>query len=91
MFSICPPPQSRSRHEALQKLAIFFQHNKDEFADVPDNVGATPTKYRRLLTLPQQSTFSFFFPLSSSLLFPSFIPSIPAKVLKQQVSAERCS
>ncbi|XP_041848164.1 uncharacterized protein si:ch211-188c16.1 isoform X2 [Melanotaenia boesemani] len=33
---------TQTRHEALQKLAFFFQHNKDEF-DVPDGGGATPT------------------------------------------------
>lgn len=35
----------RTRHEALQKLAIFFQHSKDEFVDVLESEGATPTKY----------------------------------------------
>ncbi|XP_026229889.1 uncharacterized protein si:ch211-188c16.1 isoform X2 [Anabas testudineus] len=34
---------TQNRHEALQKLAIFFQHSKDEFADVLDGEGATPT------------------------------------------------
>nr|XP_057923231.1 uncharacterized protein si:ch211-188c16.1 isoform X2 [Doryrhamphus excisus] len=34
----------QTRHEALQKLAIFFQHNQDEFVDVPvDNGVPTPT------------------------------------------------
>ncbi|XP_054625526.1 uncharacterized protein si:ch211-188c16.1 [Dunckerocampus dactyliophorus] len=34
----------QTRHEALQKLAIFFQHNQDEFGDVPaDNGVPTPT------------------------------------------------
>ncbi|XP_044076847.1 uncharacterized protein si:ch211-188c16.1 isoform X3 [Siniperca chuatsi] len=33
----------RTRHEALQKLAIFFQHSKDEFGDIPGSGGATPT------------------------------------------------
>lgn len=56
---------SRSRHEALQKLAIFFQHSKDEFADVPNGKGATPTKYRRLLIVTQQCcSFRCFFPLN---------------------------
>lgn len=31
---------TQTRHEALQKLAIFFQHSKDEFGD---GGGATPT------------------------------------------------
>uniref|UniRef100_A0A3B4TRW2 Si:ch211-188c16.1 n=1 Tax=Seriola dumerili TaxID=41447 RepID=A0A3B4TRW2_SERDU len=35
---------TQTRHEALQKLAIFFQHSKDEFVDVTDGEGATPTK-----------------------------------------------
>ncbi|XP_078120503.1 uncharacterized protein LOC144526747 [Sander vitreus] len=34
---------TQTRHEALQKLAIFFQHSKDEFSDIPDSGGATPT------------------------------------------------
>ncbi|XP_023277630.1 uncharacterized protein LOC111666519 isoform X1 [Seriola lalandi dorsalis] len=34
---------TQTRHEALQKLAIFFQHSKDEFVDVTDGEGATPT------------------------------------------------
>ncbi|XP_047445063.1 uncharacterized protein si:ch211-188c16.1 isoform X3 [Mugil cephalus] len=34
---------TQTRHEALQKLAIFFQHTKDQFDDIPDNEGATPT------------------------------------------------
>ncbi|XP_032387593.1 uncharacterized protein si:ch211-188c16.1 isoform X2 [Etheostoma spectabile] len=34
---------TQTRHEALQKLAIFFQHSKNEFSDIPDNEGATPT------------------------------------------------
>ncbi|XP_036940412.1 phosphatase and actin regulator 4-A isoform X6 [Acanthopagrus latus] len=34
---------TQTRHEALQKLAIFFQHNKDEFGDFPDSGEATPT------------------------------------------------
>ncbi|XP_044224889.1 FYN-binding protein 1 isoform X1 [Thunnus albacares] len=33
---------TQTRHEALQKLAIFFQH-KDEFGDISDSGGATPT------------------------------------------------
>ncbi|XP_031149193.1 uncharacterized protein si:ch211-188c16.1 isoform X7 [Sander lucioperca] len=35
---------TQTRHEALQKLAIFFQHSKEEFSDIPDSGGATPTK-----------------------------------------------
>ncbi|XP_054452570.1 uncharacterized protein si:ch211-188c16.1 isoform X2 [Anoplopoma fimbria] len=34
---------TQTRHEALQKLAIFFQHSKDEFDDISDGGGATPT------------------------------------------------
>ncbi|XP_051809667.1 transcription initiation factor TFIID subunit 3 isoform X2 [Acanthochromis polyacanthus] len=34
---------TQTRHEALQKLAIFFQHNKDECGNVSDNGAATPT------------------------------------------------
>ncbi|XP_023153113.2 FYN-binding protein 1 isoform X3 [Amphiprion ocellaris] len=34
---------TQTRHEALQKLAIFFQHSKDEFGNVSDNGAATPT------------------------------------------------
>ncbi|XP_073346652.1 uncharacterized protein [Pagrus major] len=34
---------TQTRHEALQKLAIFFQHSKDEFGDFPDSGGATLT------------------------------------------------
>ncbi|XP_045906876.1 uncharacterized protein si:ch211-188c16.1 isoform X2 [Micropterus dolomieu] len=36
---------TQTRHEALQKLAIFFKHRKDEFGDIPDSGGTTPTKY----------------------------------------------
>ncbi|XP_034038450.1 uncharacterized protein si:ch211-188c16.1 [Thalassophryne amazonica] len=35
---------TQTRHEALQKLAIFFQHNKDEFTDGTDT---TPIKQSR--------------------------------------------
>lgn len=35
---------TQTRHEALQKLAIFFKHRKDEFGDIPDSGGTTPTK-----------------------------------------------
>ncbi|KAM7401134.1 hypothetical protein PAMA_005361 [Pampus argenteus] len=35
---------TQTRHEALQKLAIFFQHCTDEFGDMSDSGGATPTK-----------------------------------------------
>ncbi|CAF97619.1 unnamed protein product [Tetraodon nigroviridis] len=52
---------TQSRHEALQKLAIFFQHSKDEFADVPDGEGATPTKYGRLLAVPPPRSSCLFF------------------------------
>ncbi|TKS80191.1 FYN-binding protein [Collichthys lucidus] len=34
---------SRTRHEALQKLAIFFQHSEHEFDDILDGGGPTPT------------------------------------------------
>ncbi|KAM8838150.1 uncharacterized protein ACB058_014962 isoform 2-T2 [Synchiropus picturatus] len=34
---------TQTRHEALQKLAIFFQHGKNDFNDIPDGEGATPT------------------------------------------------
>ncbi|XP_041658286.1 uncharacterized protein si:ch211-188c16.1 isoform X2 [Cheilinus undulatus] len=34
---------TQMRHEALQKLNIFFQHSKDDFGDVADSEGATPT------------------------------------------------
>ncbi|XP_039671140.1 FYN-binding protein 2 isoform X3 [Perca fluviatilis] len=43
---------TQTRHEALQKLAIFFQHTKDEFSDIPDSGGATPTN-------AEQSSFLF--------------------------------
>lgn len=46
----------RTRHEALQKLAIFFQHSKDEFGDIPDGEGATPTKYSSLLSITSNIT-----------------------------------
>ena len=46
---LCSP--FRTRHEALQKLAIFFQHNKDEFGDFPDSGEATPTTYSTLLSI----------------------------------------
>ncbi|XP_076601150.1 uncharacterized protein LOC143329228 [Chaetodon auriga] len=35
--------QTQTRLEALQKLAIFFQHSKEEFGDITDNGGVTPT------------------------------------------------
>ncbi|KAI3375215.1 hypothetical protein L3Q82_021721, partial [Scortum barcoo] len=35
---------TQARHEALQKLAVFFQHSKNEFGDIPDSGGANPTK-----------------------------------------------
>ncbi|XP_031710929.1 uncharacterized protein LOC116387729 isoform X2 [Anarrhichthys ocellatus] len=34
---------TQTRHEALQKLAIFFQHRKEELDNIPDGGGATPT------------------------------------------------
>ncbi|XP_033993141.1 uncharacterized protein si:ch211-188c16.1 [Trematomus bernacchii] len=34
---------TQTRHDALQKLAIFFQHSKEEFDDIPDGGGVTPT------------------------------------------------
>ncbi|XP_010769633.1 FYN-binding protein isoform X2 [Notothenia coriiceps] len=34
---------TQTRHDALQKLAIFFQHSKEEFDDIPDGSGVTPT------------------------------------------------
>ncbi|XP_034411841.1 uncharacterized protein si:ch211-188c16.1 isoform X2 [Cyclopterus lumpus] len=34
---------TQTRHEALQKLAIFFQHRKDTFDDIPGSGGETPT------------------------------------------------
>ncbi|XP_075340038.1 uncharacterized protein LOC142399318 [Odontesthes bonariensis] len=34
---------TQTRHEALQKLAFFFQHIKADFDDVPDGGEATPT------------------------------------------------
>lgn len=43
----------RTRHEALQKLAIFFKHRKDEFGDIPDSGGTTPTKYSTVIPLPK--------------------------------------
>lgn len=46
----------RTRHEALQKLAIFFQHGKGEFGDIPDSGGATPTKYSTLLSITSTTT-----------------------------------
>ncbi|XP_077414135.1 uncharacterized protein LOC144043911 isoform X2 [Vanacampus margaritifer] len=33
----------QKRHEALQKLAIFFEHSRDEFGDVPESGAPTPT------------------------------------------------
>ncbi|XP_076018459.1 uncharacterized protein LOC143010145 isoform X2 [Genypterus blacodes] len=38
-------PNTLTRHEALQKLAIFFQQGKTEFSDVSESGGPTPTKY----------------------------------------------
>lgn len=46
----------RTRHEALQKLAIFFQHSQEEFGDISESGGATPTKYSRLIEV----SFSLF-------------------------------
>nr|XP_019955027.1 PREDICTED: uncharacterized protein LOC109637239 isoform X2 [Paralichthys olivaceus] len=34
---------TQTRHEALQKLAIFFQHTKEDFFEADDVEGATPT------------------------------------------------
>ncbi|XP_042560926.1 FYN-binding protein 1 isoform X2 [Clupea harengus] len=34
---------AQTRHEALQKLAIFFQQSRGSFDDTTDNGGATPT------------------------------------------------
>nr|XP_020506106.2 uncharacterized protein fyb2 isoform X3 [Labrus bergylta] len=34
---------TQTRHEALQKLTVFFQHSKDDFGDMADSEGATPT------------------------------------------------
>ncbi|XP_062260323.1 uncharacterized protein si:ch211-188c16.1 isoform X3 [Platichthys flesus] len=36
---------TQTRHEALQKLAIFFQHTKDELVEADEVEGKTPTKY----------------------------------------------
>ncbi|XP_061695042.1 FYN-binding protein 1 isoform X2 [Syngnathoides biaculeatus] len=34
---------TQTRHQALQKLAIFFEHAKDDFGDFPDSGAPTPT------------------------------------------------
>ncbi|XP_074544954.1 uncharacterized protein LOC141804434 [Halichoeres trimaculatus] len=34
---------TQTRHEALQKLAIFFQNGRDDFDDIDDCGGVTPT------------------------------------------------
>ncbi|TWW72887.1 hypothetical protein D4764_15G0002810, partial [Takifugu flavidus] len=73
---------TQTRHEALQKLAIFFQHSKDDCADVPDGGGATPTKYQGLLTVAQHCPFL----CTDPSFFPSFIPFVPGKVLEHQTS-----
>lgn len=46
----------RTRHEALQKLAIFFQHNKDGFDDIPEDEGAASTKYSTLQSITSTLT-----------------------------------
>ncbi|KAK2822054.1 hypothetical protein Q5P01_022119 [Channa striata] len=37
-------PHTHTRHEALQKLAVFFQQNKDQVGDVLNSEGAMNTK-----------------------------------------------
>lgn len=80
----------RNRHEALQKLAIFFQHTKDEFVDDAEAEGETPTKYIKFFIY-----FFFFgrniFYLKSCLIAGIdsfvFVPFyVQLKVLKLQVS-----
>ncbi len=58
----------RTRHEALQKLAIFFQHSKDEFGDIPDSGGATPTKYSTLLSITSAITLLKLIALGPQML-----------------------
>ncbi|CAL8280885.1 unnamed protein product [Lota lota] len=41
---------TQTRHEALQKLATFFQHNKEDYGIATGNGGVTPTKYNVLFT-----------------------------------------
>ena len=76
----------RTRHEALQKLAIFFQQSKDEFDDVPDGGGATPTKYSIHPLFHNISVLQCF--LNLKTFFPLFSPSpsVWCKVLNHQVS-----
>ncbi|KAK5919105.1 hypothetical protein CgunFtcFv8_023028 [Champsocephalus gunnari] len=44
---------TQTRHDALQKLAIFFQHGKEEFDDIPDGSGVPPTKYNLLCAVEE--------------------------------------
>ncbi|KAL6104172.1 uncharacterized protein ACO6RY_13950 [Pungitius sinensis] len=38
---------TQTRHEALQKLAIFFQHGREEFDDIPNGNGVTPANAKK--------------------------------------------
>ncbi|XP_062284598.1 uncharacterized protein si:ch211-188c16.1 isoform X2 [Scomber scombrus] len=65
---------TQTRHEALQKLAIFFQQSKDEFDDVPDSGGATPTKYSIHPLFHNISVLQCFLNLKTSPPPPLFFP-----------------
>ncbi|KAG7258022.1 hypothetical protein CRUP_024639 [Coryphaenoides rupestris] len=47
-----------TRHEALQKLAIFFQHRKDDIGDEAGSDGVTPTKYVTVKHVDQEVDFA---------------------------------
>lgn len=81
----------RNRHEALQKLAIFFQHTKDEFVDDAEAEGETPTKYIQFLYIYIFLFGRNIFYLKSCLIAGIdsfvFVPFyVQLKVLKLQVS-----
>ena len=45
------PPNATTRHEALQKLAVFFQHKKDDFSDLVETGEQTCRKYSCVFSL----------------------------------------
>ncbi|XP_030608418.1 uncharacterized protein LOC115796247 isoform X2 [Archocentrus centrarchus] len=55
---------SQIKHEALQKLAVFFHQTKDELGDVPDDGGATFTndEHQSKSPLPPSSSMSPLLP-----------------------------
>ncbi|XP_059915711.1 uncharacterized protein si:ch211-188c16.1 isoform X3 [Gadus macrocephalus] len=67
---------TQTRHEALQKLATFFQQNKEDYGIVKGNGGDTPTNEDQ----PSKSALTGFSPYHSSL-FLIHLPHISTVML----------